>query len=88
MEITESHPIALNSLPVGAKLLVQCKNDWRMAVVSANFEGKTILRICTAKGRTYRRSCAAETFIAYDGAIPLLGEGIWRNELIKYDFRW
>lgn len=88
MKIAETEQIALSTLPVGAKLLVQCKNDWRMAVVSANVEGKTILRICTAKGRTYRKSCAAETHIVYDGSIPLLGEGFWREELVKYDFRW
>ncbi len=88
MEITETHQIALNTLPIGAKLLVRCKSDWRMAVVSANFEGKTTLQICSPKGRTYRKRCAAETFIIYDGAIPLLGEGVWRDELVKYDFRW
>ena len=88
MEITESRQIALNTLPIGAKLLVQCKSDWRMAVVSANFEGKTTLQICSPKGRTYRKRCAAETFIIYDGAIPLLGEGVWRDELVRYDFRW
>ncbi len=88
MEITESRQIALNTLPIGAKLLVRCKSDWRMAVVSANFEGKITLQICSPKGRTYRKRCAAETFIVYDGAIPLLGEGVWRDELVKYDFRW
>ena len=88
MESAEIYQIALNTLPIGAKLLIRCKNDWRMAVVSANFEGKIILQICSPKGRTYRKSCAAETFINFDGAIPLLGEGFWRDELVKYDFRW
>lgn len=88
METPEIRQIALSTLPIGAKLLIQCKSDWRMAVVSGNFEGKIILQICSPKGRTYRKSCAAETFINFDGAIPLLGEGVWRNDLAKYDFRW
>ena len=76
METTETSQIALDTLPVGAKLLVQCKNDWRMAVLSSNSNGKIVLQICSPKGRTYRKSCAADTFINFDGEIPLLGEGI------------
>ena len=88
METTDASQIALDTLPVGAKLLVRCKNDWRMAVLSSNSDGKIILQICSPKGRTYRKSCAADTFIVFDGEIPLLGDGVWRDELVKYDFRW
>ena len=87
MESSEN-PLTLRQLPVGAKLLVQCKKDWRTAVVSGFFEEKVTLIICSPSGRTYRKSCAAETLLGYDGAIPLLGIGLWRETLVKYDSRW
>lgn len=79
----------LRELPIGAKLLVQCKKDWRMAVVSISSEEKIVLQICSPSGRTYRKKCAIETEILYDGAFHLLGEkNLWREQLVKYDNRW
>lgn len=79
----------LYELPIGAKLLVQCKKDWRTAVVSAVTEEKIVLTICSPSGRTYRKSCAVETAIDFEGAIPLLGAaGVWRETCVKYDSRW
>lgn len=89
MELTETHKqINLCELPVGSRLMIQCKNDWRMAVVSAVFDESVVLRICSPKGGTYRKKCTAETVINFDGAIPFLGEGIWKETFAKYDFRW
>lgn len=89
MEITETRrQINLCELPVGSRLIIQCKNDWRMAVVSSVFEENVVLQICSPKGRTYRKKCTAETFVYFDGAIPFLGEGIWKDTFAKYDFRW
>lgn len=89
MEITQTHSqINLNELPVGSRLIIQCKNDWRMAVVSAVFDESVILQICSPKGRTYRKKYTVETFVSLDGAIPFLGEGIWKDTFAKYDFRW
>lgn len=86
---TAENQITLRELPVGAKLLVQCKKDWRTAVVSGFFEEKVTLIICSPSGRTYRKSCAVETLLDFDGAIPLLGAGgIWRETFVKYDARW
>lgn len=73
---------------IGSRLLVQCKNDWRMAVVSAVFEQSIILQICSPKGRTYRKKCATESVLEFYGSIPLLGEGVWQDNFAKYDFRW
>lgn len=87
MEISESQ-IILKSFCVGSKLLVQCKNDWRTAVVSKIGEEKILLTVCSPSGRTYRKICAAETTIFFDGKIPFLGAGIWRESFVKYDLRW
>ena len=87
-KINELTEINLNALPVGAKLLVQCKKDWRMAVVSAVIEENIILQICSPSGRTYRKKCAVETILRFDGAFHLLGEGAWQETFVKYDCRW
>ena len=87
-QITEITEINLKNLPIGAKLLVQCKKDWRMAVVSAISSEKIVLQICSPSGRTYRKKCATETVLQYDGIFHLLGEGIWRETFVKYDCRW
>jgi hypothetical protein len=88
LDENNSNFTTLGALPVGARLIVQCKNDWRGAVVSAVSEEKIVLQICSPKGRTYRKICAVETFVNFTGAIPLLGEGVWQENFAKYDFRW
>jgi hypothetical protein len=85
---TTERQITLRQLPVGAKLLVQCKKDWRTAVVSGFFEGRVTLIICSPSGRTYRKSCDVETLLDFDGALPLLGDGVWRETFVRYDSRW
>lgn len=80
--------ISINTLTVGSRLVVQCKKDWRMAVVSAVTEERIVLQICSPSGRTYRKSCLLETLIDANGAIPFLGEGFWQENLVKYDSRW
>jgi hypothetical protein len=87
-QIKEFTEINLNSLPIGAKLLVQCKKDWRTAVVSAVFDENIILQICSPSGRTYRKKCAVETILQFDGAFHFLGEGMWQETFVKYDCRW
>jgi hypothetical protein len=85
---TAENQIAINTLAVGTRLVVQCKKDWRMAVVSFVSEEKIVLQICSPSGRTYRKSCDIETLIDSTGAIPFLGEGVWQENLVKYDSRW
>ena len=87
---TSRNQITLGELPVGVRLLLQTKRDWRIAVVSRISEEKerVTLMVCSPTGRTYRKSCAIETPVNFDGAIPFLGEGVWRDTLAKYDFRW
>lgn len=89
MEKTDNKQIVLSELHIGSRLLVQCKKDWRMAVVSKNFEDKTILQVCSPTGRTYRRKFASETVLQFEGNLLILGEkNLWREAYVKYDFRW
>lgn len=84
-------PKNLSELPLGSRLLVRSKNDWRMGVVSAFFEDKVVLQICSPTGRNYRLYRTVETEIFFDGAIPILKIETpenWRENFTKYDSRW
>ncbi|HNU08853.1 MAG TPA: hypothetical protein PKO33_13885 [Pyrinomonadaceae bacterium] len=78
----------LCDLPVGARVLVRCRLDWRSGAISATREDKIVLTIYSPSGRTYRKSCSLETPLTYDGSLPLVGEGTWRETFVKYDVRW
>jgi hypothetical protein len=83
--------ITLRELPLGARLLVQCKKDWRTAVVSQFKEEKATLIVCSPSGRTYHLRRLLESEIIFDGKIPILkidSEENWRENFTKYDFRW
>jgi len=90
LEITETQ-ITLRELPVGARLLIRSKKDWRAAVVSQFYEEKATLIVCSPNGRTYRLRRLLEMEIIFDGKIPILKsdlEDSWRDNFCKYDVRW
>jgi hypothetical protein len=81
----------LASLPVGARLILRCRKDWRVASVSS--VGPEGVRLCVASpsGHTYRVRRPAASPLTFDGALPLLGElppPGWRAALARYDARW
>jgi hypothetical protein len=83
--------IAITKLPIGAKLLVRSKVDWRTAVISKASEEYIYLRVCSPKGRTYIKRCPLETFLDLDGDILVLmplEKELWRGNYAKYDARW
>ena len=80
----------LGSLPVGARLILRCRADWRAATV-ASFEpgrGRVVLNVASPGGHTYRVRRPADAALAHDGHFPVLGEGRWRAGLARYDVRW
>lgn len=82
--------LTLGSLPVGARLILRCRADWRTATV-ASFEpdlARVVLNVASPGGHTYRVRRPADTALAYDGPLPVLGEGQWRAGLARYDVRW
>lgn len=82
--------VTLGSLPVGARLILRCRADWRAATVAA-YEtelGRVILNVASPKGGTYRVRRPSDTSLTHDGHIPILGEGHWRAGLARYDVRW
>lgn len=83
--------MTLATLPVGARLVVKCKNDWRGAVVSNVGVEKITLIVCSQSGGTYRLRRPPEAVLFHDGDVPVLPNGCeenWRENFAKYDFRW
>jgi hypothetical protein len=80
--------LVLCALPVGARLILRCRKDWRDATVVAVTLEQVTLRVRAPKGRTYSVRRPASTIVSQDGAIPVLGEGSWRTGLVRYDSRW
>lgn len=88
---TPKTEITLREIPVGGRLLVRTKKDWRFAVVSRIGEHKITLSISSPSGRNYRLRRLPEAVIGFDGMIPVLkfetAEN-WRDNFSAYDFRW
>jgi hypothetical protein len=78
----------LGSLPLGSRLVLRSRKDWRMATVSAKSSDKITLSVASPSGYTYRMYRPHDTPIVFDGPIPLLAEGGWRVGLARYDVRW
>jgi hypothetical protein len=82
--------LTLGSLPVGARLILRCRADWRAATVAA-FEPETarvVLNVASPTGHTYRVRRPEDSPLTRDGDVPVLGEGHWRVSLARYDVRW
>ena len=82
--------VTLGALPVGARLILRCRADWRAATV-ASFEpdaARVVLNVASPGGHTYRVRRPADAALAHDGHFPVLGEGQWRAGLARYDMRW
>jgi hypothetical protein len=80
----------LGSLPVGARLILRCRKDWRAATVAAfdTERGRVVLSVASPSGHTYRVRRPQDSPLAHDGHFPVLGEGCWRAGLARYDVRW
>jgi hypothetical protein len=81
----------LGHFPVGCRLLVRSKKNWRFAVVCRKTEEFISLSVASPKGGTYRLRRAADIEINFDGAVPYLvaneTDG-WRENFSPYDLRW
>lgn len=91
METAAINQISLRELPIGGRLIVRSKKDWRVAVVSRITEEKITLIVCSPFGRTYRIHRKFDCEIIFDGKIPILkcdSEEDWRENFSAYDIRW
>jgi hypothetical protein len=83
--------IKLDQLPVGSRLVVRSKANWRFAAVAKRSDERIVLTVCSPSGRNYPlwRNTDSEIFI--EGTVPVLVNDEpddWRENLGKYDRRW
>jgi hypothetical protein len=90
VEAGPTHAPTLGNLPVGARLILRCRADWRAATVAAfdPAHARVVLNVASPGGHTYRVRRPADSPLAHDGHLPILGEGSWRAGLARYDIRW
>jgi hypothetical protein len=81
----------LGALPLGARLVLRCRKDWRTATVVRIELEKITLSVSSPTGRTYRMRRPPDAPLIFDGSVPLLGQtasSCWRAGLARYDVRW
>lgn len=81
-------PVKLATLPVGARLILRCRTDWRDATIVKISCDSVTLSVGSPTGRTYRVRRPPDALLSFDGLIPVLGEGSWRAGFTRYDARW
>lgn len=95
--------VTLAALPIGARLVLRCRTDWRTATVSFIADERITLTVHAPSGKTYRVRRPHDEPLRFDGAIPLLesaprrkrtsddeenAHAFWRAGLARYDVRW
>ena len=81
----------LGHFPVGCRLLVRTKKDWRFAVVCRKSDEYISLAVASPRGGNYRVRRAADLELSFDGQIPYLianEPDHWRDNFSSYDVRW
>lgn len=83
--------ITLDQLPIGSRLVVRSKVEWRFAAVSKISDERVVLTVCSPTGRTYRlwRDMDSEVFL--EGTVPVLlydEPDDWRENFGRFDRRW
>ena len=86
--LAPEHTGTLAALPVGARLILRCRKDWRDATIVGISLEKITLSVGAPSGRTYRVRRPPDSPLSFDGPIPVLGEGFWRAGFVNYDRRW
>ena len=83
--------LELGQLPIGARLVVRSKKDWRNAAVSRIVEGTVVLTICSPSGHCYRLRRTVNEGVMLEGGIHVLAgshDDHWKDNFSSYDQRW
>jgi hypothetical protein len=88
LDVSLKETRSLGSMPVGSRLILRCRKDWREATVVALTSEAVTLSVTSPKGRTYRLRRPPDSTLYLDGHLPVLGEGHWRTTFARYDSRW
>lgn len=83
--------MTLADMPLGGRLLLRSKKDWRVAVVSRIAEDKVTISVASPGGYCYRLRRPLDAELSLDGKIPFLiieSAEPWRENFSTYDSRW
>lgn len=81
----------LADIPVGGRLLVRSRKDWRVAVIARKTDEFVSISIASPSGYNYRIRRTADETICFEGEIPYLPRAEsepWRDNFTGYDVRW
>jgi hypothetical protein len=81
----------LRDLPVGTRLILRTKTDWRSAVISRIGESGVSLRVCCSSGRVYWTKRASEMEVLLEENIfrlETIVEEDWRTNFARFEMRW
>ncbi len=90
MESPETE-LTLSCIPLGGRLLVRSRTDWRVAVVCRIAEDKITISVASPRGYCYRLRRPLDAPLSFDGRIPFLtveSAEPWRENFSAYDVRW
>ncbi len=88
---TAADQLILGDLPLGGRLLVRSRKDWRFAAVVRTIDALVVLSVASPGGRTYKLHREADTPVVREGNIQFICTGpaeCWRDNLSGYDRRW
>ena len=83
--------IKLSDIPIGGRVLVRSRVDWRTAVVSRITDEGITLSVASPKGRNYRLRRTAEHAVGIANGLPFLVSETrenWNENFAVYDSRW
>ena len=83
--------MTLADLPLGARLLIRARTEWRFAAVSRKSEERITLSVASPKGRNYRIARPPESPLADECGIQFLVSEFtepWRENLSRIERRW
>lgn len=83
--------LKLSDLPLGGRLLVRSKTEWRNASISRIADERIAISVESRRGRTYKIFRHPETEVAKDEMLCYLVCGDppdWRTHLMHTDRRW
>ena len=81
----------LANIPLGGRLLVRSRTDWRTAVVSRVSEDRITLSVASPKGRNYRLARDPELNVGCENGLHYLcseNSERWNENFASYDVRW
>jgi len=89
--VNPTEPTTLGLLPVGSRIVVRSRVDWRHAAIARVAEDTVVLTVHSPSGYSYRLRRGLDAEVCYDGEIAVLSsdhKDNWRKNFSPLDPRW